>query len=88
MRFSVSVFVFLLVFLTSSLAFSEIKVLGRDKSMAMGGEWGLIDRVICVDGLKLFQTYMYTGSTNGGVSIATIQLYETQNGKEVPATCK
>ena len=50
--------------------------------------------VLCVDGLKVFQTI---GPAAGGIwgssgynlnqAVSTIQLYEERNGKVVPATC-
>jgi hypothetical protein len=48
---------------------------------------GVIDRIICVDGLKIFQTTDIGGGADSVQSMSTIQLYETKNGKVVPATC-
>ncbi|MDD2462828.1 MAG: hypothetical protein PHI97_02420 [Desulfobulbus sp.] len=42
------------------------------------------DRLLCVDGLKVFQTWVTPG---GGAGVSNIQLYEVRNGKVVPATC-
>lgn len=79
MKFSISMLIFFIFLISSSLAFSEIKTMEKrerhDKT---------VDRVMCVDGLKVFQTASYYK----GVAISTIQLYETKNGKVVPATCK
>ena len=47
------------------------------------------DRVICVDGFKIFQTDAYEfGEKIGGVSASNIQLYEERDGKVVPVLCK
>ncbi len=50
-----------------------------DESHGGAREW--VDRVICVDGLKLFQTWPV------GYPASTIQLYEERDGKVVPAQC-
>ena len=46
------------------------------------------DRVICVDGFKVFQTVAY-GFCNdgGGAAVSNIQLYEDKEGRVVPARC-
>ena len=67
------------VIFTTPAFCSEIKELAKD------GFSGGYDQVLCVDGLKVFKTIMYTGS---GVAVASSQLYEEKNGKVVPATCK
>lgn len=46
------------------------------------------DRVICVDGFKIFQTVVYGFCNNGGgAAVSNIQLYEDKGGKVTPATC-
>lgn len=79
----VSLVVFSLFFLSTTAAFAAIDE--QDRTLRTG--LGVIDRVICVDGLKLFQTTGMGGGTSTVQVISTIQLYETKNGKVVPATC-
>jgi hypothetical protein len=46
------------------------------------------DRVICVDGFKVFQTVVYGFCNNGGgAAVSNIQLYIDKGGRVVPATC-
>ncbi|EIC20271.1 hypothetical protein [Thiorhodovibrio frisius] len=56
---------------------------------------GLRRFVLCVDGLKLFQTVGPSASGaygssgyNLNPSLSTIQLFEERDGKSVPATCQ
>jgi hypothetical protein len=79
----VSLVVFSLFFLSTTSAFPAIDE--HDRTLRTG--LGVIDRVICVDGLKLFQTTSMGGGTGTLPAISTIQLYETKSGKVVPATC-
>lgn len=53
--------------------------------------FGLRRFVLCVDGLKLFQTVGPTAIAHlNGItpSVSTIQLYEERDGKVVPARCR
>lgn len=53
----------------------------------MGGE--IHDRILCIDGLKVFQSVAYGyGDEDGGVAVSNIQLHEEKDGRVVPATCK
>ena len=45
------------------------------------------DRILCVDGMKIFQTIAFGAGNGYGAAISNIQLYEEKNGKVVPATC-
>ncbi|MBU0483850.1 MAG: hypothetical protein KKB30_04985 [Proteobacteria bacterium] len=45
------------------------------------------DRVICVDGLKLFQTIGPGWGDGAAPAVSTIQLYEERGGKVVPVKC-
>lgn len=47
-----------------------------------------IDRVICVDGLKVFQTIAFGYGSGSGADVSNIQLYEEKGGKVVPVRCK
>jgi hypothetical protein len=45
------------------------------------------DRVLCIDGMKVFQTIAFGAGNGYGAAVSNIQLYEEKNGKVVPATC-
>lgn len=69
--------IFSLIFGCASFSGAESKVteLGRD----LKGE----TIVLCVDGLKVLQSFGY----GPGPGVSTIQLYEEKNGKVVPVRC-
>lgn len=69
--------VFSLIFGFASFSFAESKVteLGRD----LKGE----TIVLCVDGLKVLQSFGY----GPGPGVSIIQLYEEKNGTVVPVRC-
>lgn len=65
---------------------------GRDVRWGpgMGGKLeraNFVDRVLCVDGVKVFQTVVYTDSSTGGAAVSSLQLYEEKDGKSVPMRC-
>jgi hypothetical protein len=45
------------------------------------------DRVLCIDGMKVFQTIAFGAGNGYGAAVSNIQLYEEKNGKVVPAIC-
>lgn len=62
----------------------------RSREEAAGGPGGggeRVDRVLCVDGLKIFQTIAFGVGSGSGAAVSNIQLYEMKDGKKVPATC-
>jgi hypothetical protein len=61
---------------------SEIKELAAEQGEHSRGRQ-FYDRVLCVDGLKVFQTFSY-GSGSG---VSSIQLYEEKKGRVVPVRC-
>lgn len=66
-----------------SFAGEKIQELDTDRGDARTYSFGAQDRLLCVDGLKVFQTVSY----GSGAGVSNIQLYEVRNGKVVPATC-
>jgi hypothetical protein len=82
-RNSLAILVFSLFCLAASSASAAIDELERTLRPGLG----VIDRIICVDGVKFFQTTGMGGAATIPV-ISTIQIYETKSGKVVPATCK
>ena len=74
---------------TNVFADGEIYEIQR-KENAAGGEGGAgerIDRLLCIDGLKVFQTVVFGVGDGSGASVSNIQLYTTKDGKAVPETC-
>lgn len=66
----------------------EIKELVREQR-ALNGMTGTLpgyqeDRILCVDGLKVFQT----STTGDGTGVSNIRLYEEKDGKVVPVRCR
>jgi len=47
----------------------------------------MADKILCVDGLKVFQTVAFGYGDGGGAAISNTQLYEEKNGKVVPVRC-
>ena len=62
----------------------------RSKENAAGGAGGAgerIDRLLCIDGLKVFQTVVFGVGEGSGASVSNMQLYVEEDGKIVPETC-
>ena len=77
-----------LVFFSTSVFASEISELAE---AAEGGPVLRVrDRVLCVDGLKVFQTtaFSYGEKKGTGAAVSSIQLYEEKSGKVVPVRCE
>jgi hypothetical protein len=75
--------VVLLVVLGSlALVFAEI----RETQRGRGGPdlKNVHDRVLCVDGFKVFQTIFVK---DGGAAVSNIQLMEEKNGNLLPVRC-
>jgi hypothetical protein len=72
------------IFNVSQGVCSEIKEITRDGDLS-GTSWE--NRVLCVDGLKVFQTIANGRGQGTGVGVSNTQLYEERNGKVVPAKC-
>jgi len=81
----------LLLFLAAVLVFIPAVAISSDiKELANAGadehRYGS-DRIICVDGLKIFQTIAFGYGDGTGAAVSNIQLYEEKNGKVVPVRC-
>jgi hypothetical protein len=65
-----------------SAGISEIKA-------ARGGQGlqNVHDRILCVDGFKVFQTIVFGFKNDGGAAVSNIQLMEENNGNLVPVHC-
>jgi hypothetical protein len=77
--------VLLLVLGTVALVFAEIRETQRER----GGPdlKNVHDRVLCVDGFKVFQTIVFGFVKDGGAAVSNIQLMEETNGNLVPVRC-
>jgi len=77
--------ILLLSLCCTSSAYAEIDVEERQRGGA--DLQNVHDRVLCVDGLKVFQTIVFGFSKGGGAAVSTIQLMEEKNGMLVPVRC-
>jgi hypothetical protein len=77
--------ILLVVFGGVALVFGEI----RETQRARGGPdlKNVHDRVLCVDGFKVFQTIVFGFVKEGGAAVSNIQLMEEKNGNLVPVRC-
>ncbi len=77
--------VLLLILGSVALVFAEIKETQRER----GGSdlQNVHDRVLCVDGFKVFQTIVFGFVKEGGAAVSNIQLMEEKDGKLVPVRC-
>ena len=84
MRVMLVLFVVILSFGSTSLFASEIKEMAK-KVDHEGGQ--LMVRILCIDGMKVFQSVAYGIGNGSGTAVSNIQLYEEKNGKTVPIRC-
>jgi len=77
--------VLLAVLVSVALVFAEI----RETQRARGGPdlKNVHDRVLCVDGFKVFQTIVFGFVKEGGAAVSNIQLMEERSGNLVPVRC-
>ncbi len=77
--------VLLLVLGSVALVFADIREIQR----ARGGSdlLNVHDRVLCVDGFKVFQTIVFGFVKDGGAAVSNIQLMEEKKGMLVPVRC-
>jgi hypothetical protein len=70
---------------SAATAFAEIDEIERER----GGSdlQNVHDRVLCVDGFKVFQTIVFGFTKGGGAAVSNIQLMEENNGKLEPVRC-
>ncbi len=77
--------VLLVVLGSVALVFAKI----REEQKERGGPslQNVYDRVLCVDGFKVFQTIVFGFVKDGGAAVSNIQLMEEKNGNPVPVRC-
>ena len=70
---------------SAATAFADIDQIERER----GGSdlQNVHDRVLCVDGFKVFQTIVFGFTKGGGAAVSNIQLMEEENGNLVPVRC-
>lgn len=73
--------------LTATTASAKIREQDRNSDISRHVKGHSTDRILCVDGMKIFQTVAFGAGNGYGAAISNIQLYEEKNGKVVPATC-
>jgi hypothetical protein len=77
--------ILLIVLGSAALVFADIRETQRER----GGSdlQNVHDRVLCVDGFKVFQTIVFGFRKEGGAAVSNIQLMEEKNGTLVPVHC-
>ncbi len=77
--------ILLVVLGTVALVFAEIRETQRER----GGRdlQNVHDRVLCVDGFKVFQTIVFGFVKDGGAAVSNIHLMEERSGNLVPVRC-
>jgi len=77
--------VLLLVLGSVAFVFADI----RETQKERGGSnlQNVHDRVLCVDGFKVFQTIVFGFVKDGGAAVSNIQLMEEKNGMLAPVRC-
>jgi hypothetical protein len=77
--------VLLVVLGSVALVFADIRETQRER----GGSdlQNVHDRVLCVDGFKVFQTIVFGFVKDGGAAVSNIQLMEEKDGMLVPVRC-
>lgn len=76
-----------LMMLTATTAVAKIREQERNSDISRVVKGHSTDRVLCIDGMKVFQTIAFGAGNGYGAAVSNIQLYEEKNGKVVPATC-
>ena len=77
--------VVMLMAVTSASA--KIREQDRNSDISRHVKGHSTDRILCIDGMKVFQTIAFGAGNGYGAAVSNIQLYEEKNGKVVPATC-
>ena len=75
----------LVIFGSVSIPFAEIRE--EESQKAGSGLQNVHERVLCVDGLKVFQTIVFGFKGDGGAGVSSIQLMEEKDGRLVPVRC-
>jgi len=76
-----------LTLLMAGSALAKIREQERNSDISRVVKGHSTDRVLCIDGMKVFQTIAFGAGNGYGAAVSNIQLYEEKNGKVVPATC-
>ena len=73
--------------LLGSVALGLAKIREIDRERGGADLQNVNDRVLCVDGFKVFQTIVFAFDDKGGSAVSNIQLMEERNGNLVPVRC-
>ena len=84
-KYFCSAVVLLVVCGSVNLGFADIKE--TDSKRGGAGLQNVHDRVLCVDGFKVFQTIVFGFVKDGGAAVSNIQLMEEKKGNLVPLRC-
>ena len=77
----------IVILLVAATASAKIREQEHNSDISRVVKGHSTDRILCIDGLKVFQTISFGAGNGYGAAVSNIQLYEEKNGKVVPATC-
>jgi hypothetical protein len=77
-----------LIIVLGSVAVGLAKIRELDRERGGADLQNVNDRVLCVDGFKVFQTIVFAFDERGGSAVSNIQLMEERNGILVPVRCQ
>ena len=77
-----------LIIVLGGVASGLAKIREMDRERGGADLQNVNDRLLCVDGFKVFQTIVFAFDERGGSAVSNIQLMEEQNGVLVPVRCQ
>ena len=77
-----------LIIVLGGVASGLAKIREMDRERGGADLQNVNDRVLCVDGFKVFQTIVFAFDERGGSAVSNIQLMEERNGVLVPVRCQ
>ena len=77
----------ILLVIVGSVAFVSADIKETQRERGGNDLQNVHDRIICVDGFKVFQTIVFGFKNDGGAAVSNIQLMEEKDGKLVPVRC-
>ncbi len=91
-KMQLTIFVLMMLFINvplfSAFASDIIVLRGKTIDIIHNTKTSITQKVLCVDGLKFFQTIGPGSSERSALIVSTVQMYESKKGRVVPATCK
>jgi len=77
----------LILLLAVTVASAKIREQEHNSDISRVVKGHSTDRILCIDGMKVFQTIAFGAGNGYGAAVSNIQIYEERGGKVVPAIC-